>query len=63
MEVYEMGKKQHHRFLGKYDGYKYEWFRTAKEFVIIFLIVVVIFNVFIGVSRVDGNSMEPTLHN
>ena len=63
MEVYEMEKKKHHRFLGKYDGYKYEWFRTAKEFVIIFLIVVVIFNVFIGVSRVDGNSMEPTLQN
>lgn len=58
-----MEKKKYHRFLGKYDGYKYDWFRTAKEFVIIFLIVVVIFNVFIGVSRVDGNSMEPTLQN
>ncbi len=58
-----MEKKKYHRFLGKYDGYKYDWFRTAKEFVIIFLIVVVVFNVFIGVSRVDGNSMEPTLQN
>jgi len=58
-----MEKKKYHRFLGKYDGYKYEWFCTAKEFMIIFFIVVVIFNVFIGVSRVDGNSMEPTLQN
>lgn len=58
-----MEKKKYHRFLGKYDGYKYDWFRTAKEFVIIFLIVVVVFNVFIGVSRVAGNSMEPTLQN
>ena len=58
-----MEKKKYHRFLGKYDGYKYDWFRTAKEFVIIFLIVVVVFHVFIGVSRVEGNSMEPTLQN
>ena len=58
-----MEKKQHHRFLGKYDGYKYDWFRTAKEFVFIFLIVIIAFNVLVGVSRVDGNSMEPTLHH
>lgn len=58
-----MEKKKYRRFLGKYDGYKYEWFRMTREFVIILVIVAVIFNVFIGVSRVDGNSMEPTLQN
>ena len=58
-----MEKKKYRRFLGKYDGYKYEWFKTAKEFVVILLIVTVIFNVFVGVSRVSGDSMEPTLQN
>ena len=58
-----MEKKKYHRFLGKYDGYKYSWFRGAKEFAVILLIVIVIFNVFIGVSRIDGNSMEPTLQD
>ena len=58
-----MKKKKHHRFLQKYDGYKYEWFRAAKEFLWIILAVIIVFNVFVGVSRVDGNSMEPTLQN
>ena len=58
-----MEKKKYRRFLGKYDGYKYEWFRFTKEFVMILILVIVLFNVFVGVSRVDGNSMEPTLHH
>lgn len=58
-----MEKKKYHRFLGKYDGYKYSWFRGAKEFAVILLAVIIIFNVFVGVSRIDGNSMEPTLKN
>lgn len=58
-----MEKKKHHRFLEKYDGYKYDWFRMAKEFALILIAVVIVFHIFIGVSRVDGNSMEPTLQN
>lgn len=58
-----MKKKEYHRFLGKYDGYKYGWFCAAREFLLILLIVIIIFNVFVGVSRVDGSSMEPTLQH
>lgn len=58
-----MDKKKHHRFLGKYDGYKYAWFCGAREFVVILIAVIIIFNVLVGVSRVDGTSMEPTLQH
>lgn len=33
----------------------------AKEWVMIFVVVMIVFQLFIGVSRVDGTSMEPTL--
>lgn len=58
-----MEKKKYHRFLGKYDGYKYEWFRTVREFAVILILVIIAFQFFVGVSRVHGNSMEPTLQN
>lgn len=51
------------RFLSKYDGKKLGWFLMAKEFVIVLAALAVLFNVFIGVSRVDGRSMEPTLES
>lgn len=63
MEVRKLKNKKYHRFLGKYDGYKYHWFRSAKEFVLIFVAAFVICSLFVGVSRIDGNSMEPTLQN
>lgn len=61
--MWRLKKKKYRRFLGKYDGYKYDWFRTAKEWALIFVIVLVVFQMFIGVSRVDGRSMEPTLQD
>lgn len=61
--MWRLKKKKYRRFLGKYDGYKYDWLRTAKEWALIFVIVLVVFQMFIGVSRVDGRSMEPTLHD
>ena len=54
-------KKPRKRFLKKYDGKKYGWFLLAKEFVIALLVLTVVFNVLVGVSRVTGQSMEPTL--
>lgn len=53
-------KKPKKRFLSKYDGQKYGWFLLAKEFVIALVVLTIVFNVLIGVSRVTGQSMEPT---
>lgn len=58
-----MKEKKYRRFLGKYDGCKYDWFRMARECAAIFLIVLVVFELLVGVSRVDGTSMEPTLQD
>lgn len=55
-------KKPKERFLHKYDGLKYGWFLMAKEFVIALILLLVLFNILIGVSKVTGQSMEPTLH-
>ena len=54
-------KKPRERFLKRYDGKKYGWFLLAKEFVIALLVLTAVFNVLVGVSRVTGQSMEPTL--
>lgn len=54
-------KKPRERFLSKYDGKKYGWFLLAKEFVITLLVLTILFSVFLGVSKVEGQSMEPTL--
>lgn len=54
-------KKPRERLLKKYDGKKYGWFLLAKEFVIALVLLAVVFNLLIGVSRVTGQSMEPTL--
>lgn len=46
----------------KYDGLKYGWFLLAKEFLLALLALFILFNILIGVSKVTGQSMEPTLH-
>lgn len=55
-------KKPRERFLHKYDGLKYGWFLLAKEFLLALLALFILFNILIGVSKVTGQSMEPTLH-
>ena len=42
---------------------KLAWFKAAREFAIIFVILFLIFRFIIGVSWVDGDSMYPTLHS
>jgi len=54
-------RKPKERFLSKYDGKKYGWFLFAKEFVILLIALAILFNLLIGISRVTGQSMEPTL--
>lgn len=56
-------RSEHRRFLGKYDGYKHAWFRWGIEFVVILVAVSFIFQIFIGVSRIHGNSMEPAMQD
>ena len=53
-----MAKK---RVLRKYDGKKHGWFKFALTIAAAVIVTLVVFNVFIGVSRVSGQSMEPTL--
>lgn len=51
------------RILGRYDGRKRSWFRQFKEFLVILLAVVLLFQLVVGVFYVKGDSMYPTLHN
>ena len=51
------------RILSKYDGKKQKWLHDIIEIIIIFLVVLILFNFIIGVSFVKGKSMYPTLHN
>ncbi|MFW5677472.1 MAG: signal peptidase I [Acetivibrio ethanolgignens] len=51
------------RFLSKYDGKKYEWFKGMKNFCLLLFLVFLIFQLLIGISFVKGDSMEPTLKN
>lgn len=49
------------RIMKKYDSKKLEWLRFGKQATVVAVIVVLILNFVIGISIVDGNSMEPTL--
>jgi len=51
------------RILSKYDGKKLDWLKTAKEAVIAVVLAILVFNFLVGVSVVDGDSMQPTLQN
>ena len=56
-------KRSKKRWLRKYDGKKYGWFLQARDFAIVLIVLFLLFNVFVGVSKVSGNSMHPTLLN
>ena len=56
-----MKKRSKKRWLRKYDGKKYGWFLQLRDFAIILIALFILFNVFVGVSRVSGHSMDPTL--
>jgi len=56
-------KRSKKRWLRKYDGKKHGWLRTTMDSVAILIVVSLIFSLLVGVSRVSGRSMEPTLHN
>ena len=58
-----MKKRVRKRFLSKYDGKKYGWFLMARDFVLMLAGVSLLFSLLVGVSRVEGASMEPTLQN
>lgn len=45
----------------KFDGKKYGWLRFGKQAVVIAVLVILILRFVIGISFVDGDSMEPTL--
>ena len=56
-------KKPKKRFLSRFDGYKYGWFKSAREFVIALALVFLAFNLLVGITTVSGRSMEPTLQD
>lgn len=49
------------RAFGKYDHKKYEWFSIFKFVIIIAIATLLVLAIVIGISRVDGESMMPTL--
>jgi len=56
-------KRSKKRWLRKYDGKKYGWFLQARDFALMLIALFLLFNIFVGISRVSGNSMDPTLKN
>ena len=58
-----MKKRARKRFLSKYDGKKYGWFLMARDFALMLAAVALLFSLLVGVSRVDGISMAPTLRD
>lgn len=58
-----MKKRSKKRWLRKYDGKKYGWFLMARDSVLILILVALLFSLLVGVSRVNGTSMLPTLQN
>lgn len=45
------------------DKYKRDMLRTLEEFIVFFAILFLFFQTIFGVARVDGQSMNNTLHN
>ena len=58
-----MKKRARKRFLSKYDGKKYGWFLMCRDFLLMLAGVALLFSLLVGVSRVDGISMAPTLRD
>ena len=48
------------RIMRKYDGKKLQWLHAARNFAILLVIVFLIFNFLIGISKVSGPSMNDT---
>lgn len=57
-----MGRKRK-RVMRKYDRKKLGWLQLFKEIVVVVIVAVLALNIIIGLSRVDGVSMVPTLKN
>ena len=55
-----MAKK---RLFKKYDSEKIWWLRFVKDLLAFAVILVLVFTLVLGVSRVNGSSMSPTLKN
>ena len=51
------------RMMKKYDDRKLGWLRFGKQAVVVAVVVILILNFVIGISLVDGDSMEPTMSN
>ena len=51
------------RRYGKFDDKKLGMLRTGKEAAIIALAAIIVLLFVLGISKVSGNSMEPTLHD
>ncbi|WNV58099.1 signal peptidase I [Oscillospiraceae bacterium NTUH-002-81] len=51
------------RMLKKYDGKKQGWLRQGKELAVFIILMFVVFRFIIGVSLVNGSSMNPSLKN
>lgn len=58
-----MKKRSKKRWLRKYDGKKYGWFLLGRDCALILIAVSLLFSLLVGVSRVNGTSMLPTLEN
>lgn len=56
-----MKNRSKKRWLKKYDGKKLGWLLQARDFVLILAGLFLVFSLFVGVSRVSGHSMDPTL--
>lgn len=54
-----MNKRLH----GRYDNLKCGWLKESKRFVLFLVVVYLVLQTVIGFSFVNGDSMEPTLHN
>jgi signal peptidase I len=57
-----MGHKKK-RIMRKYDRKKLGWLQLFKQIVVVVVLALLVLNILIGVSRVDGVSMVPTLKN
>ena len=49
------------RVMGQYDHRKHDWLKLAVEIVIVIILALLAFSLVVGISRVDGQSMKPTL--
>lgn len=51
------------RYSGKNGSRKYKILKTAEKIVIYSAVTLIVLNFLLGLSKIEGNSMEPTLHD